>query len=135
MATVKEKVMAMAADKEYCKKLSHCSGVGETREPNCNDLLSIFVTVNDREMITDAAYEVNAGACAAVKACAAVAVKMLKNKPVLEGYTISEKMIEGLLSDNGTMDIEHIHCAIMAELSLKRAILNYAKKHHNESVT
>lgn len=128
MATVNEKVMLMAENKEYCKILNNSSGIGETSEPNCNDLLRIFIEVNNREMITDASYEITEGACASVRACAAVAVMLLKNKPVMEGYTISKEEIEKILSDDGTMDKEHIHCSIMAELTLKKAIINYASR-------
>lgn len=50
---------------------------------------------------------------------------LVRGRPVLEAYTIDSSAIATAL---GGLEPEYMHCAMMAELALKRAVLDYAGK-------
>lgn len=128
MATSQEKVLALASKDEYRKVPGTYNGLGRTKEPHCEDVMEIYLDVNPRQMVVDAGYTLTEGACLPVAACAAAAVELIKDKPVLEVYTITKDQIAALVTDDGSLDQEHVHCAMMAELTLKKAVLDYVKK-------
>ncbi len=97
-------------------------GMGETAEPGCGDVLRIYLSTR-REVITEIGYTINESACRTSKVCAAAACALAKDKPVLEAYLIRAADIAAQVGD---LPEEGLHCAQMAELSLKRAIIHYA---------
>lgn len=98
-------------------------GMGETVEPDCKDVLKVFITTK-REVITEIGFSINQSSCQTSKMCAQVACTLVHNKPVMEAYLLKASDIAEKM---GGLPAEKMHCAIMAELSLKRAIVNYAK--------
>lgn len=127
MATHKEKILDIVADSTNHVPNDY-NGRGEAQEPNCNDRMTIYIRVNERKMIVDSGFELTDGACATVIASASVAAQLAKDKPVMTAYTITASYIAAQLTDDGVLDKEHLHCAIMAELALKRAVVDYSSK-------
>lgn len=127
MATHKEKILDIVADSTNHVPNDY-NGRGEAQEPNCNDRMTIYIRVNERKMIVDSGFELTDGACATVIASASVAAQLAKDKPVMTAYTITASHIAAQLTDDGVLDKEHLHCAIMAELALKRAVVDYSSK-------
>lgn len=125
MATNREKVLELASDQTLARVPAEYNGFGETVEPHCGDVMRIYLQVNPRQMVVDAGFTISEVACAPVVASAALAAKLALDKPVMAAYTISREDLEKELSDDGKLDQEHIHCAIMGELTLKRAVLDY----------
>lgn len=125
MATDKQKILDIATHSTNSVPNGY-NGRGEAHEPNCSDKMTIYITVNERKMIVDSGFELTEGACATVTASASVAARLAKDKPVMSAYTISATQIAVELTDDGTLDKEHLHCAIMAELALKRAVVDYS---------
>lgn len=125
MATDLEKVLQMAGKAEFGRVPPQYNGRGEAVEPDCNDCMQIYLLVNHRRMVVEAGYQITEGACSTVSACACAAVMMAKDQPVMKAYTVTAAQIGHILSDDGGLNQEHIHCAMMAELSLKRAVLDY----------
>lgn len=99
------------------------TGMGEATEPECGDVLCIYIRTR-REIITEIGYTISNGACTTSKVCAAVVCNLALNKPVMEAYLVDADQIAGEIGD---IPQAGKHCAMMAELSLKRAIVNYAK--------
>lgn len=124
MATNREKVLACVDQSENYGILPIYDGKGETVEPGCSDVMRMYIKV-EREVITGISYTITETACAPVQACASYATILAKGKPVLEAYTITKDQISEYF---GGLDKEHIHCAIMAELTLKKTILDYVNK-------
>lgn len=126
MATDVQKVLTLSGD---C--LPHIpedyNGMGQVQEPNCSDLLTIYLTVNPRAMVVDSGYTLTETACATVRAAAAVAVSLAKDTPIMAAYTVTAGDIAKAFSDDGVLDKAHRHCAQMAELALKKAVLNYSQ--------
>lgn len=125
MATDKQKILDIVAD-STCNVPSGYNGRGEAQEPHCNDRMTIYIRVNERKMIVDSGFELTEGACATVIAAASVAAGLAKDKPVMAAYTITATHIAAQITDDGVLDKEHLHCAIMAELALKRAVVDYS---------
>ena len=126
MATNREKVLEYAQSTQFVGLPDGCAAVGQVIEPHCNDVLRIGFTTH-REIITEIGYELTETACPPVHACAHLICQLAKGKAVLEGYLLTHKQISALISDDGTLDSEHIHCAQMAELALKQAIAQYSR--------
>lgn len=127
MATSYDKVIEFAAKSELRSLPNEPDGIGVVIEPNCGDELKIAI-VTKREIITEAGYSITEKACPPVYAASAAAISLALGKPVMEAYLITAKSIEELLSEDGKMDREHLHCAQMAELALKKAIVDHARK-------
>lgn len=128
MATNIKKVAQLAEAGSYRIVPADANGCGEATEINCRDLLRISLTVNQRQIVTAAGYSVTKSACSALYASAAAAVSLALGKPALAAYAVSLEDIGALLSDDGELDKAHIHCALMAELALKRAVVNYSSR-------
>ncbi|MBM6914954.1 iron-sulfur cluster assembly scaffold protein [Gemmiger formicilis] len=128
MATDRQKVLKLAADTQYNHLPPQANGVGFAQEPHCGDLLRIGLEVNPRQVVVNAGFTITESACPPAVASAVAAVKLALNKPVLAAYTVDLNAIAEQMSDGSGLDKEHVHCAQMAELALKRAVLDYASK-------
>lgn len=127
MATSFDKVIEYAAMEKLRKLPENIDGIGSVKEPNCGDVLTVAISTK-REIITEIGYNITKEACPPVYACASCAAILAKGKAVMEAYLITAKDIEKLLSEDGELNKEHIHCAQMAELALKNAIVDHAKR-------
>jgi len=127
MATDFEKVKIYTEVEGVYGLPENAAGIGEVHEPNCEDVLRIGFSTK-REIITEIGYTITESACMTVRACAAAAIELAKNKAVMAAYLITHQDIAKLLSDNGELNKENVHCAMMAELALKQAIVNYARQ-------
>ena len=83
------------------------NGAGVANEPNCEDRLEIRLRVN---------------------ACAVYACAQCQGKPALAALTMDHKKIGCALTEDGEPDVGHIHCAMMAEIALKRALADYGER-------
>ena len=131
MATNREKVLEYAQDKQFVGLPQECAAVGQVIEPHCGDVLKIGFNTR-REIITEIGYDLTESACPPVHACAHLICQLAKDKAVIQGYLITYKQIAEMISDNGELDPEHVHCAQMAELALKQAVSQYSLKKKSE---
>ena len=120
----RERILQYCREALYQGDLPAPQGVGATSEPGCGDVMR-FGIATSREIITEIGYTITDGACYPARACAAAAARLAKDKPVMEAYLIDKDRIAEEL---GGLDQENIHCAYMAELTLKRAIVDYVQK-------
>lgn len=87
----------------------------------CADLLFL----SGQRAYNSISYTITETSCFPSKACAETAAALVRGRPVLEAYTIDSSAIATAL---GGLEPEYMHCAMMAELALKRAVLDYAGK-------
>lgn len=121
-------------DKEYIVKLAlegahrgipqTYMGTGTCEDPSCRDVLQFYISA-EREIITSISYTITHTSCFPSKACAEAAAGLAAGRPVMEAYTIGSAAIAKAL---GGLEDSYIHCAMMAELALKRAVVDYAGK-------
>lgn len=100
---------------------------GKIIEPGCEDEL-IIAFKTKREVITDIGFELSEDACGTARACANVMMELAKDQPVMVAYTLNHEDIAKVVSDDGILDKEHVHCAMMAELALKKAIVDHSEQ-------
>ncbi|MDL2317797.1 iron-sulfur cluster assembly scaffold protein [Eubacteriales bacterium OttesenSCG-928-A19] len=101
--------------------------VGRVEEPSCKDELVMGFRTH-REIVTEIGFTLTPSACPPLFACATTVVELVKGKPVLEAFLLKTADIAAVLSTDGILDAEHVHCALMAELALKRMITAYSEK-------
>ena len=131
MATSREKVLKAAEEKDKYPLPEDFEAIGWVTEPNCGDKLAIAFKTR-REVITQIGYSLSDSACPPMFACASVLCAMALNKPVLAAYVIKSAEISEALGTDGGLDEQSVHCAMMAELALKRAIMDFSKKRSAE---
>jgi len=85
----------------------------------CGDNMELWLKVNN-DTITDATFTTNG--CSATIACGSMMTEMAKNKTLGEALTISAKR---LIEELGGLPEDHTHCAGLASLTLKRAVIEY----------
>ena len=102
-------------------------GKGECTDPDCTDSLCYYIN-STRHLVSEIRYTITQTSCLPSKACAEAGAALAKEKPLLAAYLIDHAQISG---EVGGLDKEYVHCAMMAEIALKRAILdcieNYKK--------
>lgn len=97
---------------------------GSCEEPDCGDVLE-FNFNTQAEIVTEIGYSISAKACYPMKACSAALKELCMNKAVVETYLITKNEIADFL---GGLDSNNMHCAMMAEIALKRALIEYSRK-------
>lgn len=120
----RELILEYAGSEKHRGLLEGAQGNGSCREPECGDELEIAIKTK-REIITEIGYTITETACPPMKACAAIAAELAQDKAVLEAYLLTKDDIARVA---GGLDKENIHCAMMAEIALKQAILDYTKR-------
>lgn len=101
---------------------------GAAQEPNCQDLLELGLRVDEFGRVTEMGFSLTESACPPVWACAAYACSLCLGKPVMFCLTVDHRRLFEALSDDGEPDPEQIHCAMMVELALKRALADYGRR-------
>lgn len=104
------------------------NGTGIAHEPDCEDRLEIRLQVNEHGVIESVGFSLTESACPPMWACAVYACAVCMGKPALMALTMDHQQISLALSDDGTPDIGHVHCAMMAEIALKRALADYGAR-------
>ncbi|MEG0157363.1 MAG: iron-sulfur cluster assembly scaffold protein [Anaerovoracaceae bacterium] len=95
---------------------------GACTDPDCGDELSVYFKT-ERELVSGIGFSITPTACDVAKACGYAVINLAKDKPVMEAYLIGHKEVAAYL---GGLAEENLHCAMMAELALKRAIVQYS---------
>ncbi|MBN1367478.1 MAG: iron-sulfur cluster assembly scaffold protein [Dehalococcoidales bacterium] len=111
----------------YIKHSMEPKNVGDMENANtyisvlgsCGDSMELWLKVKENRII-DAAFMTDG--CGATIACGSILTEMAKNKTLGEALAISAKtLIEAL----GGLPEGHTHCAGLASLTLKKAVLEY----------
>jgi nitrogen fixation NifU-like protein len=98
------------------------SGKGKVGNPVCGDIMELSIEVNGDEVITDAKFRTFG--CGAAIATSSVLTEMVKGKTVNEAEKLSNKAVVDAL---GGLPQVKVHCSVLAEEALKRAIEDYRK--------
>ena len=86
---------------------------------SCGDNMELWLKVNN-DIITDATFMTDG--CSATIACGSLLTELAKNKNLGEALAISAKV---LIKELGGLPEDHTHCAGLASLTLKRAVIEY----------
>ena len=86
---------------------------------SCGDRMELYLKVHD-DRITDATFYTDG--CSATIACGSMLTELAKNKTLGEALAISAKV---LIEKLGGLPEDHVHCAGLASLTLKKAVMEY----------
>ena len=127
MATSREKVLQAASERGKYPLPQDCEVQGTVQEPNCGDVLTIGFKTR-RMAITEIGFSLSESACPPLFACAVVMCRKALNQPVISAYVIKSADLAAELSTDGNLDAESVHCAMMVELAMKRAVIQFSQK-------
>ncbi len=119
MALYSEKVMDHFRNPRNVGVIEDADGVGEVGNAKCGDIMKIYLKVKD-DLITDVKFETFG--CGSAIASSSMATEMIKGKPISEAMTLTNKAVTEAL---GGLPAHKIHCSVLAEEAIKRALLDY----------
>jgi len=121
--------------KKVLQHFRHPKNVGEIKNPDgmatvgnpvCGDILRLFIKIGKRgnqEFIEDAKFQTLG--CGAAVATSSIVTEMIKGKPLQEAEKITNKAVVEAL---GGLPSSKIHCSVLAEEAVHKAIADYLKK-------
>jgi len=120
-------------------ELKGANGVATVGNPVCGDVMRMYIKVKSHiskklpggskskgkseEIIEDAKFQTLG--CGAAIATSSIATEMIKGKPLEEAEKLTNKAVVEAL---GGLPPAKIHCSVLAEEAVKKAIEDYRKK-------
>src|SRR5574344_1275328 len=105
-------------------QIENADGVGEVGNPVCEDIMKIFLKIKDG-VIVDVKFKTFG--CGAAIATSSVTTEMVKGKTIKEALKLTNKDVVDSL--DGLPPIK-LHCSVLAEQALRKAILDYYTKNN-----
>ena len=118
-----EKVMDHFANPRNCRLMEDANGVGTVGNPTCGDLMTIYIKVNDDEIIEDISFQTFG--CGAAIATSSMITEIAVGKTIDEALQISRNDVAEEL--DGLPPIK-MHCSNLAADALTEAIKDYKAK-------
>jgi len=103
-------------------EIPDASGVGTVGNPICGDVMRMYIKV-ENDIIVDAKFKTFG--CGAAIATSSMVTEMVKGKSIEEALKISNKAVAEAL---GGLPPIKMHCSVLAEQALRRALADYYKK-------
>ena len=122
MALYSEKVMDHFRNPRNVGVLEDANGIGEVGNAKCGDIMKIYLKVVDG-IIVDVKFETFG--CGSAIASSSMATELIKGKPINEALTLTNQAVTEALDG---LPAHKIHCSVLAEEAIKRAVLDYYKR-------
>ncbi|MBP7331412.1 MAG: NifU-like protein [Firmicutes bacterium ADurb.Bin373] len=120
-----EKVMEHFANPRNVGEIPDADGVGEVGNPDCGDIMKIYIKVKDN-IIEDIKFKTFG--CGAAIATSSMVTEMAKGKSLEEALKLSNKQVAEAL---GGLPPIKMHCSNLAADALQAAVNNFR---NNEQV-
>jgi len=127
MEAYSEKVMDHFRSPRNVGEIENPDGVGKVGNPVCGDIMELYIKVKDG-VITDAKFKTFG--CGAAIATSSMVTELVKNKTVEEALKISNRAVAEAL---GGLPPIKMHCSVLAEEALKKALDDYRQRSAKES--
>jgi len=122
MALYSEKVMDHFLHPRNVGVLEDANGVGEVGNAKCGDIMKIYLKVEDG-VVADVKFETFG--CGSAIASSSMATELIKGKPLSDALTLTNQAVTEALDG---LPAHKIHCSVLAEEAIKRAVLDYYKR-------
>ena len=122
MAMYSEKVMDHFANPRNVGEIENASGVGEVGNPQCGDIMRIYLDIEDN-IIKDVKFKTFG--CGAAVATSSMATELVKGRTVDEALEVTNKAVMEALDG---LPPQKVHCSVLAEEAIRAAIDDYKKK-------
>ena len=123
MALYSEKVMEHFRNPRNVGVIEDANGIGEVGNAKCGDIMKMYLKVSQEGVIEDVKFETFG--CASAIASSSMATEMIKGKPLSEALELTNKAVAEALDG---LPAHKIHCSVLAEEAIKRAVLDYYKR-------
>ena len=117
-----EKVMEAFQNPKNVGEIENPDGIGTVGNASCGDIMQISLRIVD-DVIVDAKFKTFG--CAAAIATSSTATEMVKGMTVEEALKVTNKKVIEVL---GGLPSQKIHCSVLAEEAIKKAIEDYRSK-------
>ena len=117
-----EKVMDVFKNPKNVGEIENADGVGTVGNASCGDIMQISLKI-ENDVIVDAKFKTFG--CAAAIATSSTATEMIKGMTVDEALKVTNKRVIECL---GGLPSQKIHCSVLAEEAIKKAIEDYRSK-------
>ena len=119
-----DKVMDHFLNPRNVGQIEDASGVGEVGNAKCGDIMKIFLDIEDG-IIKDVKFQTFG--CGSAIASSSMATEMVKGKSIHEALALTNKAVAEAL--DGLPPVK-MHCSVLAEQSIKAALIDYAEKNN-----
>ena len=116
-----EKVMDHFSNPRNVGEIEDANAVGEVGNPQCGDIMKIYMKINDETQIIEDIKFKTFG-CGAAIATSSMATELVKGKTVDEALNMTNKAVVEAL--DGLPPVK-LHCSVLAEEAVHSAIGNY----------
>ena len=117
-----EKVMQAFQNPKNVGEIENASGVGTVGNASCGDIMQISLKI-ENDIIVDAKFKTFG--CAAAIATSSTATDMIIGMTIEEALKVTNKKVIECL---GGLPSQKIHCSVLAEEAIKKAIEDYLAK-------
>lgn len=114
-----EKVMEHFRNPRNVGEIADANGVGEVGNPQCGDIMKIYLKVEDN-IIQDVKFKTFG--CGSAIASSSMATELIKGKSVDAAWELTNKAVAEAL--DGLPPVK-MHCSVLAEEAIHKAINNY----------
>ena len=119
-----DKVMDHFTNPRNVGEIEGADGIGEVGNAKCGDIMKIYLKVED-DIIKDVKFKTYG--CGSAIASSSMAPEMIKGKSVQEALNVTNKAVAEAL--DGLPPVK-MHCSVLAEQAIKKALQDYAKKNN-----
>lgn len=117
-----EKVMEVFKNPKNVGEIENPDGIGTVGNEVCGDIMQISLKI-ENNVIVDAKFKTFG--CAAAIATSSTATEMVKGMTVDEALKVTNKIV---IEKLGGLPAQKIHCSVLAEEAIKKAIEDYRAK-------
>ena len=117
-----ESVMEVFRNPKNVGEIENPDGVGTVGNASCGDIMQISLKI-ENDIIVDAKFKTFG--CAAAIATSSTATEMIKGMSVEEALKVTNKKVVEVL---GGLPSQKLHCSVLAEEAIKKAIEDYYSK-------
>ena len=122
-----EKVIEVFRNPKNVGEIENADGVGTVGNASCGDIMQISLKI-ENDVIVDAKFKTFG--CTAAIATSSTATEMIIGKTVEEALTITNKKVVEVL---GGLPSQKLHCSVLAEEAIKKAIEDYISKKESKN--
>ena len=121
-----DKVLEHFKKPHNLRELKNADGIGKIGNPTCGDVMWVYIKVgkkDGKEIIEDIG--VKTFGCVAAIASSSVTTELAKGKTLEEAKNINK---DDILKELGNLPSLKVHCSVLAQDGLKKAIKDYERK-------